>query len=180
MTDTKAGSCGTEPQLSAPAERFDSGWSRQPPPAVGHRQHLPPNPAGAYFSGCKCRCTGKGFVSPRIGGELGCEMLPTPHTKALLPATARGDPQDQGRAFAPPTLLFPCNDGTFPSPDVPVMFLQCRGEQPENAVQAAPREAAVAGKADALTSAQATLITTTLYKKSCPDFFPFGALVLRA
>lgn len=45
---------------------------------------------------------------------------------------------------------------------LPPMFPHCRGEQPENTIQAAPREAAVAGKTDALASAQATLITTTL------------------
>lgn len=53
---------------------------------------------------------------------------------------------------------------------LPPMFPHCRGEQPENTIQAAPREAAVAGKTDALASAQATLITTTLYKKIAQIF----------
>lgn len=50
MTDTEAGSRDTEPWLSAPAERFGSGQRHWHPPAVGHRQHLPPDPSGVYFS----------------------------------------------------------------------------------------------------------------------------------
>ena len=43
------------------------------PSTVEHGQHLPPNPAGAGFSGWKRRWASEGLLSPAVGGELrGC------------------------------------------------------------------------------------------------------------
>lgn len=94
VTETKAGTWDTEPQLRAPAEHFVFGWSHQQPPAAGRRQHLPPTPAGADFRRWKCRSTSKGLISPRSRGELGAAvrdhgsgvkrcLYPTPKLRCL-------------------------------------------------------------------------------------------------